>query len=300
VQKDKLILEILSCVPKGRVATYKMLAQMARLGNAARFVGNVLHKNKHPRLYPCHRVISTSGRLAQNYAFGGKKAQEEKLKKEGINIQSGRVDLKKYLWKPTRTVLLYFELLKRYADPGPWPWFGSGKKSTKEEIAIGAILTQNTNWRNVEKALDNLRKENLSSIAKIYALGKKNPDQLKMLIKPSGYYNQKARRLFEFCRFIVEEYQELKNLFQDKDAREKLLALWGIGEETTDTILLYAGNRPYFVIDAYTKRFVKAHDLTEATKYKELQEFFMKTLPQNVRLYQKYHALIVRWGKGRA
>lgn len=155
------------------------------------------------------------------------------------------------------------------------------------------------------------------------------------MIRPSGFYNQKAERLFEFCRFVVEGYGSLDRFFKlpVKEAREKLLSINGIGKETADTILLYAGGKPVFVIDAYTKEFASTRNLfketdhdtavilgirqqvetpesdqvvdsgqarmTENAKltYDSLQQFFTKNLPTSTKLYQDYHALIVRWGK---
>jgi endonuclease-3 related protein len=252
------------------------------------------------------------GKLASNYGLGGTSVQKQRLSKEGIDVSDNKVDLKKHLWRPNEVLILYFELLKKYGQPQAWPWFpsaGSGQvlsKSTEhfqphssEEIVIGAILTQRTNWRNVELALENLKSAGVFSIYDIYKLGSKNYVKLTQLIKPSGFYNQKAKRLFEFCKFITKNFKSLKNFFKLScdEARQKLLSLSGIGKETADTILLYAGNKPIFVIDAYTQKFAETKKLNSDLDYDSLQEFFIKNLPKNVKLYQDFHALIIKCGK---
>lgn len=197
----------------------------------------------------------------------------------------------------TKIYRLYLELLKKYGQPKPWPWKDGMEPSTPLEICLGAILTQNTNWQNVEKALTNLKKAKAVSVEKIAAIpGRK----LEKYLRPSGFYRQKAERLKNFCRYLVENYGgKLEKLFQKeaKDLREELLSLKGIGPETADTILLYAAKKPIFVIDEYTRRFVKRHGLGGNLSYEALQKLFMKNLPKSVKIYEDYHALIVRDGK---
>lgn len=310
MQNSKIVYLILTLIPQGKVLTYGALARLAGMKNP-RVVGNILHKNPDAPRVPCHRVITRDGRMGSNYALGGPEMQEKRLKKEGVSLVNRKVNLKKHLWTPSLVLRLYLRLLAVFGDPGPWPWFGNGPAHTPEEIVIGAILTQNTNWKNVEKALDNLKKENACTIKGNYELGIKNYGKLLELVKPSGYYNQKAKRLFEFCKFITEKHKNLKTFLQQKDVREQLLALYGIGPETADTILLYAGNTPIFVIDSYTKKFTQAHKLTKdlsytkssfaytksSSAYNSLQKFFMENLPKDTKLFQDYHALIVKWGK---
>lgn len=303
MSNSNLVYKILTFIPQGKVLTYGELAKLAGI-KSPRVVGNILHKNPDAPKVPCHRVITQGGRMGSNYALGGPKAQEKRLKSEGVKMVNGKVNLEKYLWQPSKPLCLYLLLLSRCGEPGPWPWFGKAPAHTPEEIAIGAILTQNTNWKNVEKALDNLRRENVCSIQGIYGLGIKNYDKFLEAIKPSGYYNQKAKRLFKFCKFIIEKpacrqagHKNLKSFLERKTARDELLALHGIGPETADTILLYAGNQPIFVIDTYSKRFAKYYSLTKETSYHGLQKFFMENLPKDAKLLQDYHALIVRWGK---
>lgn len=198
----------------------------------------------------------------------------------------------------------YFSLLKKYGKPeGFWKKWCKNKKTRKdkEEIVLGAILTQRTSWKNVELAFTNLRKEKLLSIEKIYQVGgaRKNLKLLEKLIRPSGFYRQKAKRLFELCRFITEERKSIKRFFKQelKICREQLLELPGIGQETADSILLYAGSKPIFVIDEYTRRFAEKHGLGNKFSYQGLQNLFQRNLPKNVKLYRDFHALIVLDGK---
>ena len=149
---------------------------------------------------------------------------------------------------------------------------------------MGAILTQNTSWKNVEKAILNLKKNNLLNKEK---LEKINIKKLANLIKSSGYHNQKAKKIKEFIKFLNSK---------KKITRENLLTVWGIGPETADSILLYAYNKPYFVIDAYTKRIMNKLGYKENT-YEKLQELFHKNLPRNYKLYNEFHALFVRLAK---
>ncbi len=186
-----------------------------------------------------------------------------------------------------------YEKLLNYFGPQNW-W------SAKDpfEICVGAILTQNTNWGNVEKALNNLKKFSLLDPLKLYYL---EVDKLSQIIKPCGFHNLKAKRLKAFVKFLIEEYQgELEKMFLEKQEllRNKLLGIKGLGKETVDSILLYAGNLPFFVVDAYTYRILSRHHLiSEEITYDELQNLFMENLPEDVKLYQEYHALLVICGK---
>ena len=163
---------------------------------------------------------------------------------------------------------------------------------------VGAILTQNTSWSNVEKAINNLKKEDLLEPWKLYRI---NQDELARLIRPSGYYNIKARRLKSFITFFVEEYNgSEKKMFSDdsEELRRKLLKIKGIGPETADSILLYAGNKPFFVVDAYTKRIFSRHKLiSKDATYYQIQEFFVQNLDRDIKLFNEFHAQIVMLGK---
>lgn len=187
---------------------------------------------------------------------------------------------------------IYKKLYNFFGKQNWWP------AKTKLEVIIGAILTQNTAWSNVERAIDNLRDRNLLSLEKLY---KTDEDELANLIKPAGYFNVKAKRLRNILEFIQNQYQGKLEKIKKKDTnklRKQLLDVNGIGPETADSILLYAFDKPIFVIDAYTKRiFSRLKMASLNSTYDELQELFMKNLNKDVSLFNEYHALIVKLGK---
>jgi endonuclease-3 related protein len=166
----------------------------------------------------------------------------------------------------------------------------------KLEICFGAILAQNTNWKNAEKAIVQLNKNQLININKIIKIKNK---KLAEIIKSSGYYNQKAKKLKNFCRHINKDYSNnLKKFFGNNigKLRNELLSINGIGPETADSIILYAAKKPIFVVDAYAKRIINRIGFKEET-YDELQTLFMSNLKKNEKLYNEYHALLVELGK---
>jgi len=194
----------------------------------------------------------------------------------------------------TQNILLkIYNSLYDYFGPLNW-WPGD----SPFEIMVGAILTQNTAWSNVEKAINNLKKEYLLDPQKLYHI---NQEELTQFIKPSGYYNIKAQRLKNFITFFIEEHNgSVEKMFSDdgEELRRKLLKVNGIGPETADSILLYAGGKPFFVVDAYTKRIFSRHRLiSEDATYHQIQEFFIQNLDQDVELYNEFHAQIVMLGK---
>ena len=193
-----------------------------------------------------------------------------------------------------RDILLkIYNSLYNYFGPLNW-WPGD----TPFEIMVGAILTQNTSWSNVEKAINNLKKENLLEPRKLYCL---NQEELAKLIKSSGYYNIKAQRLKNFVDLFVNDFDSSAAKMFSGDGRElrkKLLKVNGIGPETADSILLYAGNKPFFVVDAYTKRIFYRHKLiSKDSTYYQTQEVFIKNLDRDVELFNEFHAQIVMLGK---
>lgn len=197
---------------------------------------------------------------------------------------------------------LYLDLKRKYGPPkGQWFLWCKRKKSIseREEVIIGAVLTQRANWKNVEMALENLKKAKANSLMAIYILGKKNPSLLKNLVKPVGFYRRKTERLFALTKFIIDTYGGVKKMKRQKaeKLRRQLLAIKGVGEETADDILLYALDKPVFVIDNYTRRFVEYYQLSSCFSYSCLQSFFQKRIRKDFRLYQDFHALIVIWGK---
>jgi len=184
---------------------------------------------------------------------------------------------------------------KLYPAFGPQHWWPG---DTPFEIAVGAILTQNTNWGNVEKAIANLKKEKALSAKAIHDMPLK---KLASLIQPSGYFNVKAKRLKSFINFLMNEYHgSMANMKKENmhALRHKLLNVNGIGPETADSILLYALDKPIFVIDAYTKRVLSRHKILEHDEpYEKFQERFHAALEKDVKLFNEYHALFVRVGK---
>ena len=178
---------------------------------------------------------------------------------------------------------------------GPQEWWPA---ESPFEVMVGAVLTQNTNWTNVSRAIANLREEGLLSLEALAALP---VEVLAAQIRPAGYYNLKAARLKNLLRLIADDYQgRLADFLAEETEvlRERLLAVKGIGPETADSIILYAAHRPVFVVDAYTHRILFRHHLiAENDGYEEIQDLFMSTLPRDAALYNEYHALLVRLGK---
>lgn len=183
---------------------------------------------------------------------------------------------------------LYNLLLKNHGHQSWWPC----KTGNKFEICIGAILTQNTNWGNVEKAISNLVTANAIDPKKIAEM---NIRKLQSLIKPSGFFRQKAKRLKEFSKFVLTFGTVEK--FLKYVTRDELLNVKGIGHETADSILLYACGKPYFVVDAYTRRMFSSLGLIEDTDYEVIRNFFEERVPQDAQLYKEFHALIVKHAK---
>jgi len=182
-----------------------------------------------------------------------------------------------------------------FAYFGPQHWWPA---DSAFEVIVGAILAQNTNWLNVEKAINNLKKDKLLHPLKLYRLSQK---RLAGLVRPAGYYNIKAKRLKEFLAFLFKNYQGDIKKMPLTDAlvlRQQLLSVKGIGPETADSILLYALNKPIFVIDAYTRRILLKHRfIKEDATYEEIQNLFMQNLKADVKLFNEYHALLVKLGK---
>ncbi len=194
---------------------------------------------------------------------------------------------------------LYRSLFRRYGPQGWWPARARGYEARCLEICVGAILTQNTNWKNVERALGNLRRVQALSLGKFLAMPR---SRLAELIRPSGYFNQKSLKLKAFATFVKARHQgSFRRMFKTPTMalREQLLGVHGVGRETADSMLLYAGSKPIFVVDAYTRRWCVKLGVV-FNQYDEYREFFEKRLPRNVNLFQEFHALIVAWAKDRS
>ncbi|MCG6916155.1 MAG: endonuclease III domain-containing protein [Deltaproteobacteria bacterium] len=187
---------------------------------------------------------------------------------------------------------IYDLLLQAY---GPQKWWPA---ESPFEVMVGAVLTQNTNWQGVEKAIANLKGSNLLKPDKLQAL---STEELAGLIKPAGYFNLKARRLQNLIEFLTETYAgdlETMDQVETGQLRKELLKINGVGPETADSILLYALQRPVFVVDTYTYRVMNRHGLIgEEVSYDELQGLFTQHLPLDKTLFNQYHALLVRVGK---
>ena len=184
---------------------------------------------------------------------------------------------------------------KLYHAFGPQHWWPG---DSPFEIAVGAILTQNTNWANVEKAIASLKNKRALSAKGIHEM---KTEKLALFIRPAGYFNVKARRLKAFIHFLINDYHgsmgRMKNEKLDT-LRTKLLNVHGIGPETADSILLYALDKPIFVIDAYTKRALSRHSvINHDENYERIQDLFHETLKRDTELFNEYHALFVRLGK---
>lgn len=189
--------------------------------------------------------------------------------------------------------LQIYRRLRRRFGPRHW-WPGDSPL----EVIVGAILTQNTAWQNVTKAISNLKDASVLGIPELASIPEA---RLAQLIRPSGYFNQKARKLKGFVAWLMERHQgDLGSMFRTPlpRLRKELLALHGIGPETADSILLYAAGMKIFVVDAYTRRVFSRHGLIqEQASYDEIQAWFEARLPRSLPLYNDYHAQIVQVGK---
>lgn len=188
--------------------------------------------------------------------------------------------------------LMFISLYDFFGPQGWWP----GESTF--EVCIGAILAQNTAWKNAERAIKNLKTKELLSAEQLF---KMQENKLSEHLRPSGYYKQKAKAVKNFLTFLFSKYEgNVQQMFNQETGilRQQLLDIKGIGPETADSILLYAGNKPIFVVDGYTRRLAIRYNLIEKeASYNDLQELFSKNLPFGVYLFNEYHALIVRLGK---
>ncbi len=202
---------------------------------------------------------------------------------------------------------IYKILYKKFGEQNWWPvdkkYHKKNDSDFRFEIIVGAILTQNTAWSNVEKAIINLKKNNMLNIQNIIDA---DFDYLKETIKPSGFFNQKAKRLLIISNYLRNNFNSNLDKFFNREIkliRDELLSLNGIGPETADSILLYAGGKPIFVVDAYTKRLCERIPLETKLFYDDIQNFFEKDLNKNfkakdlVNIYNEFHALIVKLAK---
>ncbi len=181
-----------------------------------------------------------------------------------------------------------------FGSYGPQDWWPG---ETPFEVMIGAILTQQTSWKNVEIAIQNLKDRNLLDVVSLCEISN---DELEKEIRKTGFYKQKSRAVKNLVHFLMEEYEgNLDEMCSEngQELRAKLLSVKGIGHETADSVLLYACNKPFFVVDAYTKRALRRLELIDTDNYEEIRNFFESSLPKDTKLYNEFHALWVELGK---
>lgn len=186
---------------------------------------------------------------------------------------------------------IYAKLREHFGYLDWWPG------DTTDEVVIGAILTQQTSWKNVERAISNLRQNNSLNLV---AIARSSIPELEAMTRPAGFYRQKSRRLKSFALYVSGNYKTLDRLFKkgSDELRTELLSLNGIGPETADSIILYAAGKPVFVVDAYTKRIMhRIYGTDPEIGYDELQRYITSELPNDVSLYNDFHAQLVELGK---
>lgn len=186
---------------------------------------------------------------------------------------------------------MYDALFKRWGPQGWWP------AKSPFEVTIGAILAQNTAWKNVERVIKRLEEEDLLCPDTLSALEK---ETLAAIIKPAGFMNLKAERIMNFLNFLKKEYDaDMEKMKKEPldSLRKKLLSIKGIGEETADAIALYACDKLTFVVDAYTYRILARHNIVKSMNYKAIKELFERSLPKDLSIYKEYHALLVKCAK---
>ena len=192
----------------------------------------------------------------------------------------------------SKLIEIYDLLFKRYGSQHWWPG------EDRFEIIVGAILTQNTNWQNVEKAINNLKSAGCLNPQSLYEIP---VEKLAELVRPAGYFNIKASRLKSFLNWLFDNYSGSLEAVENNSIdilRQELLGVKGIGPETADSMILYAFEKPVFVVDAYTCRVLGRHTLIEeGADYEQIRDFFESNLTSDVALFNEYHALLVRVGK---
>jgi len=226
--------------------------------------------------------MKLASKTSQKVAFGRPTLKTTAHAQQRIPTREGQPPLDEY----------YNSLFTTFGPQHWWPG------ESQFEVIVGAILTQNTSWANVAQAVENLRGQHLLSPA---AMEQVPLGRLEELIRPSGYFRQKARKLKAFCEFLRAEYRgSLKRMFGTPtiSLRGKLLGVFGIGPETADSILLYAGEHPVFVVDAYTKRMLERHGWAgEKAKYEDVRWMVERQFPGDAERFNELHALIVKTGK---
>ncbi len=264
---QKKVWQSLMDIPYGELRSYKDVAIAIGNEKASRAIGSANGKNPLPIVVPCHRVIGSNGKLT-GFAFG--------------------TGIKEKMLNQEMLVSVYNMLYDTYGSLNWWP------AETDYEMMVGAILTQNTTWVNVEKSIANFK----GKLTPEY-VNQISTERLADYIRPSGFYTQKAESIkaltewFGTFGYVTDNAEDVDT----NSLREALLELKGIGKETADCILLYAFKRPSFVIDAYTRRIFERLGLGVPTGYDDFRQVFMSLLPKDQGLYNNYHALIVEHAK---
>jgi endonuclease-3 related protein len=264
--QKKVWLELTN-IPYGEVRSYKDIALSTGNGKASRAVGMANNRNPIPIIIPCHRVIGANGKLT-GYAYG--------------------LPIKERLINKELIINMFNTLSEQYGKLNWWP------AKTDFEMMAGAILTQNTTWKNVEKALSNFEQDITPDLIIDMSV-----DKLAQLIKPSGYYNQKAINLKELAKWFTKYKNDVRNTYSIdcKTLRTELLDIKGVGKETADSILVYALNKPSFVIDTYTRRILYRTGIDIPTDYDKLRELIEDVIPEDINIYNEFHGLIVEHAK---
>ncbi|MFQ5910746.1 MAG: endonuclease III domain-containing protein [Thermoplasmata archaeon] len=189
-----------------------------------------------------------------------------------------------------RLMEVYQRLLGHFGPQGWWP------AETPFEVIVGALLTQQTAWRNVERAIENLKGAGLMDA---HALARADLDDIAETIAPCGFYRTKPLRLKRMASYIYDNYGDVESFLERPAAelREELLSLDGIGPETADSILCYASDKLIFVVDAYTKRIGRRLGLFDSEKYDDVRFHFQRIVPKDLKTYREFHALMVQLGK---
>ena len=264
---QKKVWQALREIPYAKLHTYKNVATAIGNPKASRAVGMANSRNPLPLVVPCHRVVGANGQLT-GFAHG--------------------LTIKKRLIHLEKLMSVYHTLFAHYGEQHWWP------AKSAYEMMVGAILTQNTNWSNVEKALDNFKDRLTPQF--VASIGS---DELAEIIRPSGYYNQKAANLKSLTAWFMGYGCDVDTIKQKSGEalRHELLELRGVGRETADSILLYALDKPFFVIDTYTKRLFHRLGIDLPKTYDELRLLVEDALPHDLYLFNEYHGLIVQHAK---
>lgn len=253
----------LTHIPFGEVGSYKQIAEAAGNEKASRAVGMANNRNPIPIIIPCHRVIGSNKKMT-GYAYG--------------------IELKEQLLMLEKINMIFSKLTAHF---GILNWWNT---DSKFEIMIGAILTQNTNWLNVDKSFNNMKGKLTPQHIELLS-----PEDLATLIRPSGYHNQKTLKLKALCEWFKTYHYDIDKVKQvdGEVLRKELLAINGVGPETADCILNYALDKPFLVIDTYTRRMMNRIGVDVPKDYDEFRSLIEQACPKDAETFREYHGLVV-------